>query len=65
MVKVEDINLTDSRFWTRPMDARHEAFKALRAAPRLQHYEEPQVIIAPPGPGYYALTRYEDVREAS
>jgi cytochrome P450 len=65
MVKVEDINLTDSAFWTQPMDVRSEAFKALRAAPRLQHYEEPQVIIVPPGPGYYALTRYEDVREAS
>jgi cytochrome P450 len=65
MLKAEDINLTDPDFWRRPPDFRHEAFKALRREPGLRHFEEPDIIIAPPGPGYYALTRHADVVEAS
>ncbi|MFD0684965.1 cytochrome P450 [Actinomadura fibrosa] len=65
MLKVEDINLTDWGFWRRPHDYRHEAFKALRRHGELVRYEEPEVVIVPQGPGYYALTRHADVVEAS
>ncbi|GAA3926877.1 cytochrome P450 [Actinomadura viridis] len=65
MLKVEDINLTDWDFWRRPHDYRHEAFKALRWEPGLVRFEEPDVVIVPQGPGYYALTRHADVVEAS
>ena len=65
MLKVEDINLTDWDFWRKPLEERHEAFKLLRREPRLPHYEEPDVVIVPRGPGYYALTRHADVVEAS
>jgi cytochrome P450 len=65
MLKVEDINLTDQDFWRRPADFRHEAFKALRWEPRLVLFEEPDIVIVPQGPGYYALTRHADVVEAS
>ncbi|MEU5878810.1 cytochrome P450 [Spirillospora sp. NPDC047279] len=65
MVRVEDINLTDWEFWKRPHDERHAAFQSLRSEPRLVRFEEPEVIIVPQGPGYYALTRHADVVEAS
>jgi methyl-branched lipid omega-hydroxylase len=64
MVKAADINLTDWDFWKRPLEERHEAFRALRYEPDLPHYEEPLTYL-PPGPGYYALTRHADVVEAS
>ncbi|MEU6038073.1 cytochrome P450 [Actinomadura sp. NPDC047616] len=65
MLKVEDINLTDRDFWRRPLEHRHEAFKALRWEPRLVRFEEPDVRIVPRGPGYLALTRHAEVLEAS
>ncbi len=65
MLKVEDINLTDWEFWRRPHEDRHEAFKTLRWHPELVRFEEPDIIIAPRGPGYYALTRHADIVEAS
>ncbi|WP_067458799.1 cytochrome P450 [Actinomadura macra] len=65
MLKVEDINLTDWEFWRRTHEYRHEAFKALRWHADLVHFEEPDVVIVPQGPGYYALTRHADVVEAS
>jgi cytochrome P450 len=65
MLNAEDINLTDWEFWRRPLEERHEAFKALRWAPDLIRYEEPETVVAPQGPGYYAVTRYADVVEAS
>ncbi|MFI0370894.1 cytochrome P450 [Actinomadura sp. 1N219] len=65
MLRVNDIDLTDWEFWRRPHDYRHEAFKALRWHPQLVRFEEPDIVIVPPGPGYYALTRHADVVEAS
>ncbi len=65
MLKVEDINLTDWEFWRRSHEDRHEAFKTLRWHPELVRFEEPDIIIAPRGPGYYALTRHADIVEAS
>ncbi len=65
MLKVEDINLTDWDFWRQPHDYRHEAFKALRRHSELVLFEEPDIVIMPKGPGYYALTRHADIVEAS
>jgi cytochrome P450 len=65
VLKVEDINLTDWEFWRRPHEYRHEAFKALRWHSELVRFEEPDIVIAPRGPGYYALTRHADIIEAS
>ncbi|MDL4775173.1 MULTISPECIES: cytochrome P450 [Thermomonosporaceae] len=65
MPSVEDIDLTDWGFWRRPPDERHAAFRILRYEPGLIRFEEPDIIIAPKGPGYYALTRHADVVEAS
>ena len=37
----------------------------MREVPQLMRYDEPDIVIAPQGPGYYALTRHADVVEAS
>ncbi|MGI8332772.1 cytochrome P450 [Actinomadura scrupuli] len=62
---VEDINLTDWDFWARPLPERHAAFKSLRDRRELAFFEEPDLVILPQGPGYYALVSHADVVEAS
>jgi methyl-branched lipid omega-hydroxylase len=62
-VAVDDINLSDIEFWLADRSFRHQAFRTLRDMPGLAFYEE-RVIEGypfPPGPGYYAVTRHEDV----
>ncbi|MGH3390499.1 MAG: cytochrome P450 [Actinomadura sp.] len=65
MLNVEDINLTDWDFWARPIPERNTAFRALRERPGLAFFEEPDIVVVPQGPGYYALVRHADVIEAS
>jgi cytochrome P450 len=65
-MELTDVDLSDMEFWKRPLSERAAAFAALRARPELPFFAEP----APPpgvpwGPGYFALTRYADVVEAS
>jgi cytochrome P450 len=62
---VEDINLTDWDFWARPLEERHLAFKCLRERQGLAFFAEPDLVIVPQGPGYYALVAHADVIEAS
>jgi methyl-branched lipid omega-hydroxylase len=62
-VALEDIDLSDFGFWTADRAFREGAFKTLRDTPGLRFYPE-RVIDGfpfPPGPGYYALARHEDV----
>jgi cytochrome P450 len=59
------IDLSDWEFWGRPLRERHEAFRALRELPRPAFFGEPDILLVPPGPGYYALARHADVIEAS
>ncbi|MEX2627320.1 MAG: cytochrome P450, partial [Ilumatobacteraceae bacterium] len=62
-VALEEIDLSDIGFWLAPREFRHEAFRTLRNTPGLPHYPE-RVIEGfpfPPGPGYYAVTRHDDV----
>jgi methyl-branched lipid omega-hydroxylase len=65
MLNVEDINLTDWDFWARPLSERNAAFRVLRERPGLAFFEEPDIVVVPQGPGYYALVRHADVIEAS
>jgi cytochrome P450 len=60
-----EINLTDWEFWARPLEERHTAFKVLRQLPRPAFFEESELSVVPPGPGYYALVTHADVVEAS
>jgi methyl-branched lipid omega-hydroxylase len=54
-------------FWTGDRAERAAAWATLRAAPGLPFYPERTLQDAPfpPGPGYYAVTRHEDVWHAS
>lgn len=62
-VRLDTIDLSDMEFWAGPRDIREGAFKTLRDTPELIHF--PERIIEdspfPPGPGYWALTRHDDI----
>ena len=66
-VSTDSFDLSDPLFWSQPRDYRDAAFKALRDMPGLAFYEELEIegLPFPKGPGYYALTRHEDVWHAS
>ncbi len=66
----EDINLSDIQgFWALPWSEREEAFKVLRRDKPVSWHPDAAVegsaIEFPVGNGYYALTTYRDVQEAS
>ncbi|MBW0091849.1 cytochrome P450 [Pseudonocardia sp. KRD-184] len=59
-------NLSDvERFWTAPVAERAAAFAALREREPVPFFEEPQFAFLPQGAGYWALTRLDDLVEAS
>lgn len=62
-IPLDSIDLSDTEFWGGPHDVREAAFKTLRDTPGLRHFEERVIEEAPfpPGAGYYALTRHEDI----
>ncbi|HYD10349.1 MAG TPA: cytochrome P450, partial [Acidimicrobiales bacterium] len=62
---IDDINLTDPAFWRRPLEERQAGFATLRRERPIAFFEEPMFEGQPVGPGYYALTRYDDVIEVS
>ncbi|MFI0352010.1 cytochrome P450 [Actinomadura sp. 9N407] len=61
----DGIDLSDLRFWGRPLPERYEAFARLRAEGAPRHYPDPPVPFAKGGAGYWALVRHADVLEAS
>ncbi|NUR86521.1 MAG: cytochrome P450 [Nonomuraea sp.] len=64
-MSVVDFDLSGEEFWTRPIQAREEAFGRLRALDSPAFFEEMEVTFAPKGPGYYALVKHADILEAS
>jgi cytochrome P450 len=63
---LDEIDLSDPLFWTRPVAEREGAFLTLREQDPIRFFEEPQLSeLVPPGRGYYSLTRHADVLEAS
>jgi len=59
------IDLSDlDGFWTRSIERRHAAFNALRELHGLPFFAEPESALVP-GPGYYALTKLDDIVTAS
>ncbi len=63
---VDDIQLGTFGFWSQPLDERDRAFAALRERCPIAFHPELDVLEgAPAGPGYWSLTRYEDVRTVS
>nr|MDT0666239.1 hypothetical protein [Micromonospora sp. DSM 115978] len=60
---VDDVDLSDIRFWNRPPADIEAAFVLLRKQRPLPFYDAPQVPggLIESGPGYYAITRHADV----
>ncbi len=64
---LETIDLSSFDFWVAPREERDGAFKTLRDEAPVRFFHEIQFEGSPipPRPGYWALTRYEDVWQAS
>ncbi len=64
---LDSIDLSAPEFWAAPRHVREGAFQTLRDTPGLVHYDERVIEEAPfpPGAGYYALTRHEDIWHVS
>ena len=64
-VPLEDIDLSAIDFWLAGSDYREAAFATLRQSAPVRFFKEGEFPGFPKGPGYWALTRYEDIVEAS
>jgi cytochrome P450 len=62
---LDEIRLGEVAFWSLPRDAREGAFLTLRCKRPISFHEEPEVPLLGKGPGFWALTRHEDVLEVS
>jgi cytochrome P450 len=65
---VDSVDLSDPEFWRLPDAEREGAFALLRREKPMSfhaEFEPPPEIPLPRGPGYWAVTRYADVLEAS
>ena len=70
LLGLDEINLSDLDFWALPWEVRDGAFVTLRRERPIAHFDEPDfrersALAPPPGPGYFALTRYADIAEVS
>ncbi len=66
-VALGTFELSNPEFWIAPRDYRYAAFRQLRAADELVFFDEWEFPNSPlpKGPGYWAITRYDDVWAAS
>lgn len=64
-MKLEDIDLSDIEFWAKPWAERDAAFATLRRENPIAYFAEPIIEPFPEGPGYYAITKMQDVLEIS
>ena len=66
-LSLDQINLSDIDFWTRPLAEREGAFATLRAENPLPFFPEPVIDIPGivPGRGYHAVTKFDDILEVS
>jgi cytochrome P450 len=65
-VQLSDIDLSSGRFWKAPPEHRDAAFATLRREAPVRYFaERPAAPGFEAGPGYWALTRYDDIVYAS
>jgi cytochrome P450 len=62
---VDDIDLSDQEFWALPEEEREGAFALLRRERPISFHAERGYGPFPAGPGYWALSRHQDVLDAS
>ncbi|HZJ26530.1 MAG TPA: cytochrome P450 [Acidimicrobiia bacterium] len=65
MVSIDEIKLGDIEFWGRAEPEREAAFRLLRDEAPISFHEEPVIEGFGQGPGFWALTRFDDVVHAS
>ncbi|MGD0084128.1 MAG: cytochrome P450 [Acidimicrobiales bacterium] len=61
----QSVDPSEPTFWTQPISERAAAFDLLRQQPGLPFFSEPEAGELPVGPGFYAVTRFRDIVEAS
>jgi cytochrome P450 len=61
----DHINLSDPEFWKATRDHRESVFSTLRKEAPVKFFPEIELMNFPKGPGYWALTKHEDVWHAS
>ena len=64
-VALAEIDLSDPELWLAPRDHRERVFRTLRDEAPVQFFEEVEFPPFAKGPGYFAVTRYDDVWHAS
>ena len=64
-VNPDQINLSDPEFWKAPRDHRESVFASLRKEAPVKFFPEIELMNFPVGPGYWALTKHEDIWHAS
>ena len=64
-VALDDIDLSDTNFWLESLEFREAAFALLRREAPVKFFAELPFEAFPAGPGYWALTRYDDIWHAS
>jgi len=64
-LSVDAIALSDPELWARPDAEREAVFARLRAERPVSWHAEPAFHQYPAGPGYWAVTRFDDVWRAS
>ena len=64
-VPIDDIDLSATEFWSAPREYRESAFAKLRNEEPIRFFEEMEFSFVPKGPGYFALTRHDDIWHAS
>jgi len=67
-LKLDEIELSQTDFWIRPLEEREGAFATLREEDPIRFFKEmemPPEIPLPQGPGYWSLTKHKHVLEAS
>jgi methyl-branched lipid omega-hydroxylase len=64
-VPLDEVDLSSPEFWGGGPERREAGFATLRREAPVRFFEEQPVEGWPTGPGFWALTRYDDVVEAS
>ncbi|MDQ2942291.1 MAG: cytochrome P450 [Candidatus Dormibacteraeota bacterium] len=64
-VALDEIDLSDTNFWLESLEFREAAFALLRREAPVKFFAELPFEVFPAGPGYWALTRYDDIWHAS
>ncbi len=64
-VDLDQINISDPDFWSSPREHRESVFATLRREAPIKFFAEMELMNFPAGPGYWALTKHEDIWHVS